>query len=244
MKTTVLFITVALFSITTINAQWWGNSKKIKGDGNMVTKTRNVSDYDQIKVKGSLDVSLISGTEGKIKIEGESNLIEYIVTEVEDESLKIYVKKGYYLKQSTGKKLVITVPFKDISAVSLSGSGDIVSKDTITANDFKTGVSGSGDISLVVSAQNITGQVSGSGDLVLRGTSDSFEARVSGSGDIQAYDLKAQDVNVAVAGSGDLEVTATSSIKARVSGSGDIYYRGNPAKEDKKVSGSGDITKR
>lgn len=244
MKTTVLFISIALLSITTINAQWWGNSKKIKGDGNMVTKTRSVSDYDQIKVKGSLDVSLISGTEGQLKIEGESNLIEYIVTEVEDESLKIYVKKGYYLKQSTGKKLVITVPFKDISVVSLSGSGDINSTDTIKADDFKTGLSGSGDISLSLDAKNVSSAVSGSGDIVLRGSSDSFVAKVSGSGDLQAFDLKAKDVTAAVAGSGDVEVTATSSIKARVSGSGDIYYRGNPAKEDKKVSGSGDITKR
>jgi len=32
-------------------------------------------------------------------------------------------------------------------------------------------------------------------------------------------------------------------VKARVTGSGDIDYQGNPEREDKKVSGSGDITK-
>lgn len=244
MRTVVLLASLALCSITSLNAQWWGNSKKVKGDGNMVTKERTTSDYDEIKVKGSLDVSLVSGTEGKLSIQGESNLIEYIITEVEGETLKVRVKKGYYLKPSTGKKLVITVPFKDISVVTLSGSGDIVGNDTINANDFKTAVAGSGDISLTINAKNVTSAVSGSGDIVLSGTSDSFEAKVSGSGDLQAFNLKAKDVIAAVAGSGDVEVTATNSIKARVAGSGDIVYKGNPAKEDKSVSGSGDITKR
>ncbi|GAA4278918.1 head GIN domain-containing protein [Aquimarina mytili] len=231
-------------SITTsLHAQWWGNGKKISGNGEMATKNRNISDYDVIKLKGSLDVSLVSGTEGEIKIEGESNLIEYVLTEVEDGVLKIYVKKGYYLKVSKGKKLLVTVPFKDISKVTLSGSGDIYSSDTIKATNFKTGISGSGDIKLNVEAQSTEGYVTGSGDLSLSGASESFDCKVTGSGDLEAYQLKAKEVVASVTGSGDIHVTATSSIKARITGSGDILYKGNPELEDKKVSGSGDITR-
>ncbi len=244
MRTAIIILVIAMSSITTLQAQWWGNGKKIKGDGNVVTKTRSTSDYDQIKVKGSLDVSLIAGTEGKITIEGESNLIEHIVTEIEGDALKIYVKKGIYLKPSYGKKLEITAPFKDISQVTLSGSGDVYGTDIIKATNFKTAISGSGDINLVVDANTIWGQVSGSGDLVLKGTAEVFNGAVAGSGDLTAYDLKAKNVNATVSGSGDIETTATSEIKARVSGSGDIFYKGNPEKEDKKVSGSGDITER
>ncbi len=243
MKTVVLIMGIVLCSISSLNAQW-GATQKVKGNGNSISKARETSDYEQIKVKGSLDVSLIFGTEGKINIEGESNLIPYIITKVEDDVLKIYVKKGYYLKPSTSKKLIITVPFKDINKVTLSGSGDIYSSDTIKATEFVTGVSGSGDVKLVVEAKNVKGQVSGSGDLTIKGTADSFTAGVSGSGDISAYDLKAKSASVKVTGSGDIELTATSTLTARVSGSGDIYYKGNPEKEDKKVSGSGDITKR
>ncbi len=243
MRTATIILSITLLSITSLQAQWWGNGKKIQGNGNIVTKDRSTSDYDVIKLKGSLDVSLVSGTEGKLSIEGESNLIEYIVTEVEDDALKIYVKKGYYLKQSRGKKLVVTVPFKDLNRVTLSGSGDIYSDDIIKATDFKTGVSGSGDVKLVVDAQNTEGYVTGSGDLELSGTSEVFDCKVTGSGDIEAYSLKANKVVASVTGSGDLQVTANSSIKARITGSGDIMYRGNPEIEDKKVSGSGDITK-
>lgn len=244
MKTAAFIIGLTLCSITSLQAQWWGNGKKINGDGNSVTKNRTTPDYDQVKVKGSLDVSLISGTEGKIIIKGESNLINYIVTEVEGDALKVYVKKGYYLKPSVGKKLIITVPFKDLTQVTLSGSGDVYSSDPIKASDFKTGVSGSGDVKLVVDAENIWGQVSGSGDLALKGSTENFNGNVSGSGDLSAYELNAKNVTATVSGSGDIEVMATTYLKARVSGSGDIFYKGDPQKEDKKVSGSGDITKK
>ena len=50
------------------------------------------------------------------------------------------------------------------------------------------------------------------------------------------------DLTVKVAGSGDIEVVSNKSLYARVSGSGDIEYKGNPDKEDTKVSGSGTIS--
>ncbi len=243
MRTATLILCIALSSITSLHAQWWGNGKKISGNGNMTTVNRNTAEYDQIKLKGSLDVSLVSGSEGKLKVEGESNLIDYVITEVEDDILKIYVKKGHYLKVSKGKKLIITVPFNDISKVSLSGSGDIYSNDVIKAPDFKTGISGSGDVKLIVDAQNTEGYVTGSGDLVLTGSSNNFDCKVTGSGDIKAYGLKSNEVIASVTGSGDIQVTSTSAIKARITGSGDIMYKGNPEREDKKVSGSGDITR-
>ncbi|GAA4274218.1 head GIN domain-containing protein [Aquimarina gracilis] len=243
MRTATIILSIALCTITSVNAQWWG-SKKINGNGNVVTKNRSTSDYDQVKVKGNLDVALVSGSEGKIVIEGESNLIEHIRTEVDGDVLKVYVEKEYYLKPSRGKKLLVTVPFEDLSKVTLAGSGDVYSKDVIKATNFKTGISGSGDVKLKVDAQNTEGYVTGSGDLVLSGSSGTFECKVTGSGDLSAYDLNAKDVTASVTGSGDIQVTANTSIKARITGSGDIEYKGNPEMEDKKVSGSGDISKR
>ncbi|MBQ0733127.1 head GIN domain-containing protein [Aquimarina celericrescens] len=240
MRAAAIILSIALCSITSVNAQWWGG-KKVSGNGDMVTKNRSTSDYDEVKVKGNLDVSLVSGSEGQISIEGESNLIEHIRTEVEGDVLKIYVEKEYWLKPSKGKKLLVTVPFEDLTKVTLAGSGDINSSDVIKASNFKTGISGSGDIKLIIDAQNSEGYVTGSGDLTLSGTSNNFDCKVTGSGDLMAFGLNSKEVIASITGSGDIEVTATSSIKARITGSGDINYKGNPEREDKKVSGSGDI---
>ncbi|GAA4114209.1 head GIN domain-containing protein [Aquimarina addita] len=242
MKTVIL--SILLSCITAINAQWWDQGEKIEGNGNVINKTRNLSEYDQIKVSNSLDVLLVSGTEGNLTVTAESNLIPYITTEIEGGILKLNIKKGYYLKPSKSNKLLITVPFKDINAVTLAGSGDINSEAVIKSNDFTTKISGSGDIKLAVEATNIESFITGSGDIKLKGATENLICKVTGSGGLSAYDLNAKKVEASLTGSGDIEITVIQALKARVIGSGDIDYKGNPEKEDTAVSGSGDITKK
>ncbi len=241
MKKLILLSTILLF-ITTANAQW-GNGKKIKGNGKVITKDRKTEDYNKISVAGSLDVVLVSGTEGNITIKGEENLIEYIITEVKKGKLKIKVEDGYSLKSSNGKTILITVPFQDIEAVSLAGSGDVSSKSTIKASDFKTSLAGSGDLNLTVDASKVKASVAGSGDLQLKGKTQTFKCSVAGSGNVHAFDLKANTVDVSVSGSGDAKVYCNDELNASIVGSGDVKYKGNPAKQDTKVIGSGDIEK-
>lgn len=108
------------------SAQW---GKTIKGNGNNVTIERNTGDYDGVAVSGWFDVDLVSGNEGEITLEGEENLLEYIITEVKDGKLVIKTEKGVNLKSSNWKSGIhITIPVESISHVALSGSGDIVSK--------------------------------------------------------------------------------------------------------------------
>jgi len=177
LKKTTLLLVLVITSIT--HAQWYG-SKKVKGNGNMTTITRTTESYDAIKCAGSLDYILVKGSEGKLTIEGEENLLEYIVTKVK------------------GDKLIVKV--------------------------------------------EDDGSVSGSGDLTIKGSTNNLEASVAGSGDFHGFNLEANNTTVSVAGSGDAEVVSNEVLKARVAGSGDIEYRGNPKKEDTKVSGSGSIS--
>ena len=228
--------------VTASCAGQWG--KGIKGNGNPVSIERNVDDYDEISVSGWFDVDLVAGNEGVLTIEGEENLLEYIITEVKNGKLVIKQEKGINLKPSISKQGIrITVPVERIEALNLSGSGDIVGKMTLKASDFRTAMSGSGDITLDLETSSLSASMSGSGDMYLSGTTTDFEAAISGSGDIKAYDLEADNVEATVSGSADIKVTANKLLKARVSGSGDISYRGNPTKVDTKTSGSGDISK-
>ena len=48
------------------------------------------------------------------------------------------------------KGIHITVPFEDISEVSLIGSGDIYTEDKIETTAFETELIGSGDIDLAI----------------------------------------------------------------------------------------------
>lgn len=237
MKKSIL-LTALLFCISFSYA----GGKHIKGNGTMTTTTRSTSDYDGIKCAGSFDYVLVAGTEGKITLEGEENLLEYVVVEVKDNRLIIKTEKHINLKPSNNKTIKITIPFKDINHVSLAGSGDLWNEDVITATNLEVALAGSGDVVLNIEATNTEGKVAGSGDLTLKGNTNKLEAKVAGSGDFHGFDLQSNHTEVAVAGSGDAEVVSNESLRARVSGSGDIEYRGNPKTEDTKVAGSGSIS--
>ncbi|WP_452220688.1 head GIN domain-containing protein [Lacinutrix salivirga] len=239
LKQSILII-CAVITTTTAQAQLWGN-KTIKGNGTITTITKTTSDYDSIKCAGWMDFVLEEGTEGKITIKGEENLLEYIVVEVKGNELIIKTENNTTLKTSRNNTITITIPFKSIDKVTLTGSGDITSKDTIKENRFETSVSGSGDIILDVQAKSIKAKVTGSGDLTLTGNTEDLEASVTGSGDFHGFKLNASNTEASVTGSGDVEVVSTKKLKAKVTGSGDIDYKGNPSTINTKITGSGDI---
>jgi hypothetical protein len=241
-KTIQLLLVFALGIVTTAQAQFWGN-KSVKGNGTVTTITRSTSGYDAISCGGSMDFILVSGNEGSIKIEGEENLLEYIITEVKDNKLAVRVEHGVNLKPSWNIGIKITIPFKDINYVSLAGSGDVWNTDMIIEDDLKVSLSGSGDIKLSIKTQNLDSTVTGSGDITITGSTDNLQTKVTGSGDFHGFNLQANFTDAAVTGSGNIDVVSNKALKARVTGSGYIDYRGNPDKEDTKVIGSGSISK-
>jgi len=237
MKKSILLITMILIG-TSAHAQWW---KRIKGNGNTITQTRQTANYDKVSVSGSFDVQLVRGEEGEITLKGEENLLEHIEVYVKNNVLILKVKDNINLSSSWNKTITIEVPVIEITGVKLSGSGDISTQTTLKATDFNAAVSGSGDISLAIEATNLYVQISGSGDINLSGSADDLTVKVSGSGDVNAYDVAAQDATVTVSGSADVTLTVKGTLNAKVSGSGDIQYKGNPKKVVSKVSGSGDV---
>ncbi|MFY0629368.1 MAG: DUF2807 domain-containing protein [Flavobacteriaceae bacterium] len=238
-----LFITAIVLTMTlSVNAQsWWGN-KKVKGNGNVTTITRSTGDYDGVSVGGFFDVILVKGKEGKVKIEGEKNLMEYIVTDVKKGNLQIKVKKGVNIR--TTKRLTVTVPVKSIDQVSLGGSGNIKGDVLLKADDFGVNLGGSGNITLRVDATTVKSSIGGSGNIKLSGDAGSFKGSIAGSGTIKAYELEVNTVKATIAGSGDIRISVKDEIKATIAGSGSIYYKGNPPKVNTKSVGSGSVRKR
>lgn len=186
-----------------------------------------------------MDVTLISGKEGSVTVTTDDNIHEHLDISTNGNTLTISVKKGHSI--STKKGIDVTVPFQDLSEVTLVGSGDVTSTATIKEKSFDTNIIGSGDIILNVISNSLNAKITGSGDMKLSGSTNDFELKLSGSGDFDGRSFDANNTEVYVSGSGDATVFARRSIKARVNGSGDILYKGNPSKSDTKILGSGTI---
>ena len=243
MKNSIKLFVSCLLLLTTMSYAQWSSNQKIKGNGKVTSEKRTTTSYDEIAITGFFDVELVSGKEGNITIKGEENLLPYIKVDVVDKVLKISTEKNKYISTSKGSQIVIVVPFESIDQVSLTGSGDVVTKNSIKSKSFSAKLIGSGDMNLDVESNDFDVNLSGSGDMVLTGKTENFNSNLNGSGDIDAGDLKAKNVKATVSGSGDNTVFCSENLHARVSGSGDIEYKGDPKKKDTKVNGSGNISK-
>jgi hypothetical protein len=243
MKKSIQLIIICTLLVSNITRAQWSSNQKIKGNGKVVSEKRVTASYEKIAVSGFFDVELVTGTEGTITVKGEENLLPFIKIEVIDQVLKIYTKKNKYISTSKGKGILVIVPFESINQVTLTGSGDVITKNVITSTNFSAKLTGSGHMDLEIEATDVNANLTGSGDINLSGKTENINSEVGGSGDIDASKLISKNANASVSGSGDNAVSCSESLYARVTGSGEIKYTGEPQKKDTKVTGSGSIKK-
>lgn len=234
---------VAVLICTNLNAQFFG-PKKILGNRNLKTESRNLQAYDKINVSNQYNVELYNGKEGHIKVEAEENLLEYIETYVKDGTLYIETKNRVRIIPSIRKKILVKVPVEDIDNVSLLGSGNIYSTGIINCTTMSMGISGSGHIQLELSSSTVIADISGSGNITLDGQSSNLEVEITGSGYINSTKLEAHKVRAKITGSGSIKLRVLHELNAEITGSGSISYIGEPAILSKEITGSGKILKK
>jgi len=210
--------------------------KTVKGSGNLVTEERQLSDFDQISLKGTGKVTLTKGDRQYLKIRTDDNVMPLIETEVRNRKLEISHDK-WNLRPTT-LEFILTV--KDLKGASISGSGDINGKGRFISDDFYTDVSGSGNISLELDVAQLDSDISGSGSIQLRGKTNSYDASIKGSGKISAFDMEAKNASVTITGSGDCRMNVLEKLRAKITGSGDVRYKGHP-RISQKITGSGSV---
>lgn len=206
---------------------------------------RKVSNFNGIGINGSIKAYVKMGSTESLRLEGDQEVINELVTEVKDGILTIRPKSSQWkewFKKHSNAKITAYITAKQLTSLAISGSGSIEVENAITANAFNVALSGSGKIKATVNTQTFDGAISGSGTLSFSGKAKNTDLAISGSGNFQGQGFSSQEVDVHVSGSGSVYIHAEKSIDAAVSGSGNIIYTGNP-NITKAVSGSGKVRK-
>ena len=211
----------------------------VKGDGNVTKESRKVSDFNAIKVSSGIDLYLTQGNTVSLEIETDKNIHEYIVTEVKDGVLKIYVDGSI----REVKKMSAYLTFKEIDALTASGGSDIENTGTITLTRFKMDCSGGSDANLNLKVDEFKCISSGGSDLNLIGDCKFLYAKTSGGSDLDAMEFKVAECELEASGGSDARVYVTDKLKVIASGGSDVYYKGDVL-VDASVSGSSDLHKK
>lgn len=211
----------------------------LRGHGDVITKTRPVGTFDKVDAGGEFDIYLTQGPAEDLTLEGQENVLAELSTQVRGNTLYIKYDKNRVRVNKIPKIYITTA---QLSGLKISGANSVRGLSDWEVNNLKIDASGSGNINLrVKNANNIDTHISGSADIYLAGTAEELDMDISGSGTIKAFDLSTKNAEVKVSGSGKCELTVSERLSANISGSGKVRYKGNPA-VNTKISGSGSVS--
>lgn len=210
----------------------WG----IRGKGDNVIETRDLSGFDRIDLSIDADVYYTQDSIYKVEISAQQNILAVLKSEVNGTILRFDYKRNVW-KHNTVK---ITVHSPSMRGLTVSGSGNITAQNLLNTDNLEMSISGSGNINLPsMNAKTLKAGISGSGDLkISAGQVDSETINVSGSGNVDLESLMATSAKITVSGSGRITVNVSEDLNVSISGSGDVNYRGRPYITSH-ISGSG-----
>jgi len=239
-KTKFIWLLLALPAIMTSCHNILG--KRVRGNGNIKTEDRSVSDFKNVNVSGAAKVLVSQGDHPSVKIEGDENLLPYIEVNQEGDRIIVRDRPGFRLVPTSDLRIYVTTKvYNDIEA---SGACDIIGQTKISnPEDLKMHVSGAGDIKMEVDAPRLMAEVSGSGSIDLKGQTKDVDLDLTGAGHAHCYDLMAENTKVDISGAGSAEVFASVKLDATVSGAGSVSYKGNATSVSQHVSGAGSVHK-
>lgn len=235
-------------------------AEEIKGNGQIVTRTIDISDYDEIQLAGTADFHYVQSNEAAgLEITIDENLLPFIKIEVKDRQLVVGYKKGLNLYPT---KNIVRSHSKWLKKVKVTGAGGFYADVPVEGNELELKTSGSGLIQMkrAVKVGELELTASGSGNIVAdnvqtgeleckigsagnirvggQATNGSFS--INGSGDIDAFQCKLQHLTCKIAGSGNVNATVAKTLKASIVGSGNVRYKGTPAVTSRKL-GKGSV---
>lgn len=220
-----LFLLTTFFTLVVSNYSCVTVDPVIVGNQNTRTEYRNCDYFEKLSSSVPFHITVKNGLTPSVEIIAESNLIPYILTEINNKTLYIDIESNTELINNSPIEIVVTTP--NINTISEEGSGEIIT-DYFEPTTVDLEVSGSGTIDAAFNTNDLYASVSGSGKIILEGTSSTSDMEVSGPGAINAFSLSHQDGNATISGDGNIYINAKRSLNVNISGSGCVYYISYP----------------
>lgn len=235
-------ICIALYALTIVffpschKREYWA----VRGKGDVVTQTRDLSGFSSIRLACSADVTFEQDSAYSVRVTGQQNILDVLTTENHGGELRIDFSRDVW----GSKPVRVEVRGPRMHSMTISGSGNIRSDSKITTGSISLRITGSGNISLLsLVTTEADATLSGSGNIeIAGGTADRSTYTTSGSGNINGEFFECRHNVTNLSGSGNVRVFATETLHVTISGSGDVRYRGTPG-VDVSISGSGTLRK-
>lgn len=242
-NTIILLAVAAIICINSCKKENMGDCLKSTGD--ITTEERATSPFYRILLEDDVNLIITQDTFYKIEVEAGENLIPLVNTIIEEDTLTITNSNTCNWVRSYKNEINVYVTVKELSIITYSGSGNVLSTNTITArNILIEQKSGSGNMDIRIDADTSYLQFhTGTGDITCSGSSAMSFLYNSSNGFLYCSDLQTTNTFVSNSGTGDIYLNVDSSLTAFIHFVGSIFYKGNPSVINEEIDGTGKLIK-
>jgi hypothetical protein len=205
------------------------------------TETRGVANFDEVVFSVAGEVSIQQGPRETLTLEAEPAVLRKITTEIHGRRLLIGVAPGGI---DTQHPIRMKLGVRTLRAFESRTTGEI-SIGPLSSDSLALVLAGSGSIRLdrLENARSLDVRITGAGDVAIGGGKVmAQQLAISGIGTYVAPKLASERAQVAIDGSGNAQLAASTTLAVRIGGVGDVRYHGNPA-VTRSIQGVGSIEK-
>lgn len=238
MKSLIIFLNIALLSALSFAGGCNNRTPSISPSKNYISRNYKVTDFSAVDISTVGDVYYTQSTDGETKLEiyGPDNIIDLIDVSIKNNTLYLTMEKKNRVRNVKKMKIMISTP--DLNDITFNGVGNVNIDEGLTTTNLNIGHHGVGDVNIKgLSADELSVNSTGVGNARLSGEVARATLNSRGVGNIDADELKANSVEAAARGVGNITCYATEAISATVDGVGSIKYKGSPA--DKRINKNG-----
>ncbi|AWK03636.1 DUF2807 domain-containing protein [Flavobacterium crocinum] len=198
--------------------------------------TKELGEFDTVKVYDKLSVKLVQSSENKVVIKG--------AREAELEAVNkngILKLRMPFPKLLSGNDLEVTLYYKHIELIDVNEGAEVTSKETIKATSFKVSAQEGGKINVDLNVDKLKVSSVSGGEITATGKADNLDAGLGAGGYFLGSKLATSQTKVSVSAGGKADVNASTLVDAKVSAGGSIYIYGKPKQINQKTVFGGKI---
>ncbi|MFV8464280.1 head GIN domain-containing protein [Flavobacterium sp. LB1P62] len=198
--------------------------------------SRNLGDFDEVKVFDKITVKLISSSENKVVITGDR--ADEVETVNKNGELKIRMPFPQLL---SGNNIVVKLYFNTIESISASEGSSVSSETDFKQTMLDLNVKSGAEIKMVIDVDKVNIKANSGGIIDISGKATNQDVVITSGGILKAADLHTTQTVISVAAGGKSEIYATTLVDAKVKAGGSIYIYGKPKQINKEVFIGGTI---
>ncbi len=231
-------IFILAFSLTLFTYQN-GLSQKIKGSGNVITESRDITGFTGLRTRSMVQVELTQGA-FKIEVEAEDNVLEYVETRLVKENLIIEIDEDINLKTDKPVKLYIQMP--EITFIEVSEASGFSAKSVFKTPELTIEANGATKSNFILDTKMLNIRLAGAANVRATGYAVRQNIKMEEASKYEASQLKSEDIDIAASSASNLEILAFNNIFGDLSEASKCVYYGQPKKVDVSTSDASSIS--